>query len=114
RAAAIAAITGARSPSASKSTRKKFASWVERRTAAYARCGFERKDGGFWRAQFCTEMALPRGLEPLFCRERATSWAARRREQAKKASQITPLRQSPPRPSAKREAEEDCGKSSWR
>ena len=58
RAAATAAITSARSLSASKSMRKKFASW--------GRKGLERKNGGFWRAQFCTEVARPTGIEPVF------------------------------------------------
>ena len=39
---------------------------LEKRTAAHARSRFKRKNGGFWRAQFCTEVALPRGIEPLF------------------------------------------------
>ncbi|UPJ48734.1 hypothetical protein IVB30_37930 [Bradyrhizobium sp. 200] len=57
RAAAIAAITFARWPNASKSTRKNFASWARKRTAAHARRRPKRKNGGFWRAQFCTEVA---------------------------------------------------------
>jgi hypothetical protein len=38
---------------------------VEKHTAAHARRRFKRKNGGIWRAQFCTEMARPRGFEPL-------------------------------------------------
>jgi hypothetical protein len=65
RAAAIAAITSARSPNASKWTRKKFASKGPKATAAYAGRHLKRKNGGFWRAQFCTAVARPRGFEPL-------------------------------------------------
>jgi site-specific DNA recombinase len=38
----------------------------EKRTAARARRRFKRKNGGLWRAQFCTEVALPTGFEPVF------------------------------------------------
>jgi site-specific DNA recombinase len=37
---------------------------VENRTAAHARRRFKRKNGGFWRSQFCTEVARPEGFEP--------------------------------------------------
>src|ERR1700730_134431 len=36
---------------------------VEKRAAAYPRRRFKRKNGGFWRAQFCTEVARRRGFE---------------------------------------------------
>jgi hypothetical protein len=36
-----------------------FASWVEKRAAA-ARRRFKRKNGRFWSAQFCTEVARPK------------------------------------------------------
>jgi hypothetical protein len=52
----IAATTSACSRSTSKWTRKKFASWVEKRTAASPRRRFKHKTGGFWHAQF-TEVA---------------------------------------------------------
>jgi hypothetical protein len=39
---------------------------VEKRTAAHARRRVERENGGFWRSQFCTEVARPTGLEPVF------------------------------------------------
>ena len=39
---------------------------VQERAAAHARRRFKRENGGFWRAQFCSEVARPRGLEPLF------------------------------------------------
>jgi hypothetical protein len=35
----------------------------EKRTAAYHRRRFEPKNGGFWRAQFCTELARPERFE---------------------------------------------------
>jgi hypothetical protein len=38
---------------------------VEERTAAHARRRFERKNGGFWCAQFCTEVARPKRFELL-------------------------------------------------
>ena len=38
---------------------------VEKRTAAHARRRFERKNGRFWSAQFCTEVARPTGFELL-------------------------------------------------
>jgi hypothetical protein len=38
---------------------------VEKRTAAHACRRFKRKNGGFWRAQFCTEVARPTGFEPV-------------------------------------------------
>ena len=38
---------------------------VEKRAAAHARRRFKRKNGGFWRAQFCTEVAPPTGFEPV-------------------------------------------------
>jgi resolvase-like protein len=37
---------------------------IEKHTAPHTRCGFERKNGGFWRVQFCTEVATPAGFEP--------------------------------------------------
>ena len=37
---------------------------LQKRTAAHARRRFKRKNGGFWRAQFCTEVARPEGFEP--------------------------------------------------
>jgi site-specific DNA recombinase len=37
---------------------------IEKHTAPHTRHGFERKNGGFWRAQFCTEVATPAGVEP--------------------------------------------------
>jgi hypothetical protein len=36
---------------------------VENRTAAHARRRFKRKNGGFWRSQFCTEVARPTRFE---------------------------------------------------
>jgi hypothetical protein len=33
---------------------------LEKRTAAHTRSRFKRKNGGFWRAQFCTEVARPK------------------------------------------------------
>jgi hypothetical protein len=36
---------------------------LEKRTAAYARRRFKRKNGGVWRAQFCTEVAHPTRFE---------------------------------------------------
>ena len=36
---------------------------VEKRTAAHARRRFKRKNGGFWRAQFCTEVARSERFE---------------------------------------------------
>jgi DNA invertase Pin-like site-specific DNA recombinase len=38
---------------------------LEKRTAAHARRRFERKNGRFWRAQFCTEVARPKRFELL-------------------------------------------------
>ena len=38
---------------------------LEKRTAAHARRRFKRKNGGFWRAQFCTEVARPKRFELL-------------------------------------------------
>jgi hypothetical protein len=38
---------------------------AEKRALAHARRRFKRKNGGFWRAQFCTEMARPKGFELL-------------------------------------------------
>jgi len=38
------------------------ASWVEKRAAAHARRRFKRKNGGFWRAPFCTEVARHFGM----------------------------------------------------
>jgi site-specific DNA recombinase len=38
---------------------------LEKRTAARARRRFKRKNGGFWRAQFCTEVARPKRFELL-------------------------------------------------
>jgi hypothetical protein len=43
--------------SASKSTRRNSHHGVEERAPAYARRRFKRKNGGFWRAQLCTEVA---------------------------------------------------------
>ena len=37
----------------------------EKRAAAHARRRFRRKNGGFWRVQFCTEMARPKRFELL-------------------------------------------------
>jgi hypothetical protein len=34
---------------------------VEKRVASHARRRFKRKNGGFWSAQFCTELARRRG-----------------------------------------------------
>jgi hypothetical protein len=39
----------------------------EKRTAAHARRRFERKNGRFWSAQFCTEVPSRKGLEPPTC-----------------------------------------------
>jgi hypothetical protein len=39
---------------------------LKKRTAAHAPRRFKRKNGGFWRAQFCTELVLPRRIELLF------------------------------------------------
>jgi hypothetical protein len=37
---------------------------LQKRTASYPRRRLKRKNGGFWRAQFCTEVARPKGFEP--------------------------------------------------
>jgi hypothetical protein len=50
-------LCSARWPSASKSTRKNCASWCRKRIAARARRCLKRKNGRFWRAQFCIEVA---------------------------------------------------------
>jgi hypothetical protein len=39
---------------------------IEKRAPAHARCRFKRENGGFWRYQFCTEVARPTGIEPVF------------------------------------------------
>jgi hypothetical protein len=47
---------------------------LQKRTAAHARRRLKRKNGGFWRAQFCTEVARPRRFElfsPQFRRARS-------------------------------------------
>src|SRR5260370_32264745 len=62
---AIVAITSMRSPSASKSMRKKFVSWDRKRTTAHARRRLKRKIGYVWSAQFCTEVAHPKRFELL-------------------------------------------------
>jgi hypothetical protein len=36
---------------------------IEKRTPSHARRRFKRKIGGFWRAQFCTEVARPERFE---------------------------------------------------
>src|SRR5450631_3319522 len=36
---------------------------LEKRTPAHARRRFKRENGGFWRAQFCTEVAHPTRFE---------------------------------------------------
>ena len=51
------------SPNASNSIRKNSASRVEKRASARARRRFRRKNGRFWRAQFCTEVARPERFE---------------------------------------------------
>jgi hypothetical protein len=56
RAAAIAATTCARWPSAPKWTRKRFASWARRACCFVRLSRLEAQNGGFWRAQFCTEV----------------------------------------------------------
>jgi hypothetical protein len=38
---------------------------LEKRTPAHARRRLKRKNGGSWRAQFCTEVARPRRFELL-------------------------------------------------
>jgi hypothetical protein len=38
---------------------------LKKRIAAYPRRRFKRKSGGFWRAQFCTEMERPKRFELL-------------------------------------------------
>ena len=38
---------------------------IEKRAPAHARRSFKRKNGWFWRAQLCTELARPRGIEPM-------------------------------------------------
>jgi hypothetical protein len=38
---------------------------LQKRTAAHARRRIKRKNGGFWRSQFCTEVARPTGFEPV-------------------------------------------------
>ncbi len=64
RTAATAAITSARSPNASKSISERIAHHgIEKRAPAHAGRGFKRKNGGFWRAQFCTEVARPERFE---------------------------------------------------
>jgi hypothetical protein len=69
--AATAATISARSPSASKSTRKKFASWA-RKAHCFAHCrSLKRKNGGFWRAQFCTQVARQPGCRLDQSRHRA-------------------------------------------
>jgi hypothetical protein len=64
RTAATGAIISARSPSASKSTRKNFALRDRKANCCAHPCRrFKRKNGEFWRAQFCTEVARPERLE---------------------------------------------------
>lgn len=36
---------------------------IEKRASAHAGRGFKRKNGRFWPAQFCTEMARPKRFE---------------------------------------------------
>src|SRR5438309_6385037 len=36
---------------------------IEKRASAHARCRLKRKNGGFWRAQFCTEVARSERFE---------------------------------------------------
>jgi hypothetical protein len=44
--------------------RNPISAWsTQKRTAAHARRRFKRKNGGFWRAQFCTEVAHPTRFE---------------------------------------------------
>src|SRR5207245_7390865 len=38
---------------------------IEKRAPAHARRSLKRKNGGFWRAQFCTEVARPKRFELL-------------------------------------------------
>src|SRR3981189_3587225 len=38
---------------------------IEKRAPAHARCRFKRENGGFWRYQFCTEVARPKRFELL-------------------------------------------------
>jgi len=40
---------------------------LEKRTAEYARRRFKRENGGFWRAQFCIEVARPTRFERELC-----------------------------------------------
>src|SRR5215510_2498102 len=40
-------------------------SWDQRAYLCAARRRLKRKNGGFWRSQFCTEVARPKGFEPL-------------------------------------------------
>ena len=66
--AATAAITSARSPSASRSTRKKFASWGRKANCCVRSSRFKHKNGGFWGAEFCTEVVRPTRFELVaFC-----------------------------------------------
>jgi hypothetical protein len=60
--AATAAITCARSPNAPRCERSSHQG-VENRAASHSR--LERKKGGFWSAQFCTEVARPKRFELL-------------------------------------------------
>src|SRR6266849_326975 len=41
---------------------------IEKRAPAHARCRFKRENGGFWRYQFCTEVARPKRFELLTTR----------------------------------------------
>jgi site-specific DNA recombinase len=63
--AATAAITCGRWPSASKSTRKNFASYARKASCFAPSSPLQAQKGGFWRAQFCTEVASPTGFEPV-------------------------------------------------
>ena len=56
----------ARARSARRSGRERSSHHgVEKRTAAHARRRVKRENGGFWRAQFCTEVARPKRFELL-------------------------------------------------
>ena len=45
--------------------RRKFVSWDPKANCCARSSPLQAQNGGFWRAQFCTEVARPRGFEPL-------------------------------------------------
>jgi hypothetical protein len=65
RVEATAAVTSVRSSNESKSITKNRTSWDRKACFWYAHRWGKRKNGGFWRAQFCTELARPKRFELL-------------------------------------------------